>query len=168
MSGQTVYLWKQSQRDYAKSLIDAAPSSSVCIVRERTRSQESNDKMWAMLTDISRQRPQGIKKTPDQWKCLMMHACGWAVQFETGLNGEPFPVGYRSSRLSVGQMSDLIEFMYQYGAEQGIVWSEPESAPMSSPANGAKTGACSPPVNKSGPGSPVTGAARNEYERASR
>jgi len=64
--------------------------------------------------------------TPDVWKHLVMHACGHDVQFEIGLDGKPFPTGFRSSKLTVGQMSDLIEWIYAYGAEHNVQWSEPE------------------------------------------
>ena len=49
-----------------------------------------------------------------------MSACGHAVQFEMGLDGKPFPVGFRSSRLTKKQFSDLIEFIYSWCAEKGL------------------------------------------------
>lgn len=124
---QTVILHGPSQRAFAKSLIERAPQDAVVTVREAKRSLEQNDKMWAMLSDISRAKPEGRRHTPETWKALFMHACGHAVQFEMGLNGQPFPVGFRSSRMSKSQMSDLIEFVYSYGAEHGVVWSDEAS-----------------------------------------
>ena len=124
MTGQTVILVGQSQRDFAKRLIDAAPVGAVVNVREGRRSSDQNAKMRAMLSDISRAKPRGLRHTPDVWKALMMKACGHQVQFVNGIDGEPFPVGFRSSRLTKSQMSDLIEFMYQFGAENGVIWSD--------------------------------------------
>ena len=126
MAGQTIILHTQSQRDYAKHMIDVAPVGAVVNVKEAKRTTEQNDKLWAMLSDVSRAKPGGRRHTPEVWKALMMHACGHAVQFEVGLNGEPFPVGFRSSRMTVKQMADLIEFLYQFGAEHGVEWSEPK------------------------------------------
>ena len=54
-----------------------------------------------------------------------MHAAGFEVRFEMGLNGEPFPVGWRTSRLSKRQMADLITFMMAFGDRHGVAWSEP-------------------------------------------
>lgn len=125
---QTVILHGPSQRAFAKSLVDRAPGGAVLTIREATRSTEQNAKLWAMLSDVSRAKPEGRMHTPEIWKCLFMSACGHAVQFEAGLDGRPFPVGFRSSRLSKSQMSDLIEFVYAYGAEHGVMWTEPESA----------------------------------------
>jgi hypothetical protein len=51
------------------------------------------------------------------------------VQFADGLDGAgPFPLGFRSSKLTKQQMSDLIEVIYEYGARHGVEWSEKEDA----------------------------------------
>ncbi len=121
---QTVILRGPSQRDFAKHMIDRAPADAVVTIREATRSLEQNAKMHAMLSDVSRAKPEGRCHTPEVWKCLFMHACGHAVQFEMGLNGQPFPTGFRSSRLTKAQMSDLIESIYEYGARHGVAWSD--------------------------------------------
>ena len=125
---QTVILHGASQRAFAKSLIDRAPGGAVLTIREATRTDDQNAKMWAMLSDVSRAKPEGRRHTAEVWKCLFMSACGHAVQFEAGLDGRPFPVGFRSSRLTKSQMSDLIEFIYAYGAEHGVPWSDERSA----------------------------------------
>lgn len=122
---QTAILRGPAQRAFAKQLIDKAPDNAVVRVSAPTRSLEQNAKMHAMLSDLSRAKPEGRRHTPDVWKAIMMQACGHASQFEFGLDGQPFPLGFRSSRLTVSQMSDLIEFMYAYGAEHDVRWSEP-------------------------------------------
>lgn len=122
---QTVRLAGQAQRDLAKRLIDSAPPLATVKIEPEKRTIEQSAKMWAMLSDISRAKPLGRKHTAEQWKCLAMHACGWAVQFETGLDGQPFPVGFRTSRMSKAQMSTMIEWLSWFGAEHGVRWSEP-------------------------------------------
>lgn len=123
---QTVLLIGPSQRAFAKSLIDKAPAGAVLSIRESKRTNDQNALMWCLLSDISRSMPDGRRHTPEVWKELMMHACGHAVQFEMGLNGQPFPVGFRSSKLTKSQMADLITFIQQYGDEKGVVWTGPE------------------------------------------
>ncbi len=124
MNGQTVILRGPAQRAFAKQLVDIAPADATVIIKAATRTTDQNAKMWAMLSDISRAKPQGRKHTSEVWKCLFMSACGHAVQFEMGLDGRPFPVGFSSSKLSKAQMSDLIEFIYAYGAEHSVRWSD--------------------------------------------
>jgi hypothetical protein len=121
---QTIILYGPRSRGEAHALIDAAPHNAIVTVREQKRTLDQNAKLWAMLSDLSRAKPQGRCHPPEVWKALAMHACGWVVQFEMGLSGQPFPVGYRSSRLTKAQMSELIEFILSYGAEHGVIWSD--------------------------------------------
>lgn len=142
---QTVLLVGPSQRSFAKSLIDRAPAGAVLSIREAKRTEEQNDKMWAMLSDVSRAMPDGRKHTPEVWKALFMHACGHAVQFETGLNGQPFPTGFRSSKLSKAQMADLITFIQQWGDEKNVPWSNESNDNQSGAAPPVEAGTRHPP-----------------------
>ena len=120
-----VILRGQGQRDLAKRWVDEAAVDTVVEFKELTRTIEQNARMWAMLGDISKAEPRGLKYTADDWKIIMMRAAGWEVQFLDGLDGKPFPAGFRSSRMTVRQMSDLISYMLAFGAEEGVQWSEP-------------------------------------------
>jgi hypothetical protein len=84
-----------------------------------------NAKLWAMLSDVSRAKPDGRELTPDVWKALFMHSLDHAQRFEMALDGNGMvPVGFRSSRLTKAQMGDLIELIYEYGARHDVQWSE--------------------------------------------
>lgn len=124
MTGQTILLRGQSQRDLAKRMIDLAPVDAVVNIKEATRNNDQNARLWASLSDISRAKPEGRKHTPEVWKALFMQACGYEVQFLHGLDGNPFPAGFRSSRLTVRQMADLITFINSYGDQHQVRWSE--------------------------------------------
>ena len=125
MSGQTIILAGPSQRQLAHRLIEKAGVGYVVTIKEPTRSTEQNSKMHAMLSDVSRAKPEGRLHTVDVWKQIMMNACGHKAQFEVGLDGEIFPAGLKTSRLNKREMSDMIEFIYWYGAQHDISWSEP-------------------------------------------
>jgi NinB protein len=90
------------------------------------RTLPQNDRMWAMVTDVSRQaRHKGNFYSPDQWKVLFMHACGREVQFLPALDGSTFvPWGGHSSDLSKSEMSELIDFIAAWGAEHGVVFGD--------------------------------------------
>ena len=128
---QTVVLNPRS-RDQAKRLIDAAPNGYVMTVKEPKRTDDQNAKMWAMLSDISRAKPiiNGVQRvhTPEVWKAIIMNACGHQVQFVPGIDGEVFPIGFRSSQLNKSQMSGLIEYLYWFGAEYGVTWTNEDIA----------------------------------------
>lgn len=121
---QTVILRGPAQRTFAKSLIDRAPLDAVVVIREANRTLDQNALLWAALSDISRAKPEGRMHTPEVWKELFMHACGHEVRFEMGLDNRPFPAGFRSSKLSKKQMGDLLDFIFAWGAERGIQFTD--------------------------------------------
>lgn len=123
---QTVILRGDAQRDLARRLITAAPANAVVRISEATRNLDQNARLWAMLSDVSRAKPEGRHWTPEVWKCAFMQVLGHQVQFCEGLDGSgPFPLGFRSSRLTVRQMADLITVVTEYGDRHGVRWSEP-------------------------------------------
>jgi hypothetical protein len=107
-------------RRRAHELIIQAPDGWVAELREPRRTLDQNDLLWSLLTDISRAEPMGRKHTPDDWKAIAMNAAGWECQFIEGLDGRPFPQGFRSSQMTKSQMSVLIEWLLAFMAEQGI------------------------------------------------
>ncbi len=126
-NGQTVILATRAHRQRAHALLDAAPEGAVVNIRAATRTSEQNDKMWAMLSDVSRAKPEGRVLPPEIWKCVFMADVGHQCRFEPSLDGKGVvPIGFKSSRLTKGEMSDLIESIYAYGAEHGVQWSEPQ------------------------------------------
>lgn len=128
---QTVILHGKSQKLFAKDLIDRAPVNAVLSIREASRSNDQNSKMWAMLSDISRAMPEGRHWTPETWKAAFMHVLGHHVKFCEGLdNSGPFPLGFSSSKLTVRQMADLITCIQEYGDRHGVVFTD-HSTPLS-------------------------------------
>jgi len=127
MPGNTIILAGEEQRRLATHAIVRAPAGSVVTIKPPKRTLDQNALMWAMLTDISRQCPEGRHYTPETWKALFMHACGHEVQFIPGLSGEPFPLGFQSSKLDKRQMAELIDWICAYGAEQGVKFHAPKA-----------------------------------------
>ena len=125
----TIRLTGPTQRAYAKRLIDAAPDYAMVTVKAGDRTLEQNAMMWSLLTDISRAKPEGRCWPPETWKAAFMHALGHQVQFAEGLDGSgPFPLGFRSSKLSKPQMSLLIEYILEYGARHGVQFEQDRSS----------------------------------------
>jgi hypothetical protein len=122
MTPQTIIVTTNQSRAIATHVIYAAPDGSVVTIKPPKRSLPQNAKFHAMISDVSRAKPGGRNHTPDTWKALILHACGHAVQFENGLNGQPFPIGFKSSRLSKSEMADAITFLQQWGDDNGVKW----------------------------------------------
>jgi hypothetical protein len=127
MSRALIAIGGQSDRERAQRLIAQVPPGTRIEFKGAKRSLPQNDRMWAMLTDVASQKEHaGRKYTPDQWKILFMHACGREVQFIPSLDNTTFiPWGQSSSDLSKQEMTDLIEFIFSWGANHGVVFHEP-------------------------------------------
>ena len=124
-NGQTIRLTGPYQRAVAKRLIDAAPDYAVVNVRAASRSNDQNSLMWALLSQISRAKPQGRALTPEVWKCLFMASAGFQCTFEPSLDGKGVvPLGFKSSRLNKAEFSDLIEAIFAFAAEHGVALSD--------------------------------------------
>ena len=105
--------------------VSGLPDGFEVVLREPTRSNDQNAKMWAMLSDVAKAAPEGRKWSSEVWKCAFMQHLGHEVRWVQGLDGDPLPVGFRTSRLRKQQMADLINCIYEYGDRHGVEWSEP-------------------------------------------
>lgn len=126
---QTVILRGDMQRALAKAIIDRAPVDAVVTVKEGTRTLDQNAKLWAMLSDVARSKPEGRAMSPEAWKAAFMSALGHEIVWQPGIEGAPpFPAGFRTSRLSKTQFADLITFVMAYGDRHGVLWSDEVAA----------------------------------------
>jgi len=112
------------QRELLSQYIPWLPLGCCVTFKELTRSLEQNARMWAMLTDVSKQTSlDGRKFTKDQFKLIFMNEAGWDVTFLPQLKGSGmFPAGYSSSALTIRQMTVLMQSIQVYGDEQGVRW----------------------------------------------
>lgn len=126
MSRALLVLTTEEARQKATGWVAKAPAGTRVEFKGPKRSLPQNDRMWAMLTDISVQKEHnGRKYPPDVWKVLFMDACGREVQFIPKLDGTGFlPFGQSSSELSKAEMSDLIDFMLQWGSENAVAFQD--------------------------------------------
>ena len=138
MSRALLILISEADRAKAKRWIDQSPRMTRVEFKAHKRSSDQNSKMWAMLTEVAEQATHmGQRYTPDQWKILFMFACGREVQFLPGLDGKTFlPWGQSTSDLSKDEMTDLIEFIHAWGAENGVVFHDPQEPQDERPASG--------------------------------
>lgn len=123
---KTIFLVGPQQKQFAKQCIDAAPADYVCEIRKKTRSIIQNSRLWAMLTDISRQVDwYGKKLSQESWKHVFSAALK-KQEVVPGLNGDFVVLGQSTSRMTISEMRDMQELMAAFGAEHGVAWSEPE------------------------------------------
>lgn len=96
------------------------------------RSIPQNDKMWAMLTEVAEQaRYHGLRLVADDWKLIFLDGLKRAKQHELrfvpNLDGTGFVnLSTSSSDLSTDEMSELIELIHAWGAQNGVTFADDE------------------------------------------
>jgi len=119
----------RQDRELICKWIMAADDLTIVELREAKRSTAQNDKMWALLGDIQRQRKtlHGHPMNTVKWKAVMMKAAGEDVEFLPTLDGDGFfPYGFKSSELGRSEMSNVIECIQAYAAREGLTLREPD------------------------------------------
>lgn len=113
----------EADRRRALKWVEHAPYGIGVEFKDKNRSNDQNAAMWSILTQITRQRPDhnGVKMSAALWKAVFMQALGAELVMLPTLECDGlFPFGHRSSKLSVQQMSDLIELMLSWAAREGL------------------------------------------------
>lgn len=95
-------------------------------IRKATRSTQQNARMWAMLDEISQQVMwHGQKLTAEDWKDMATAALK-RQRVVPGIDGGFVVLGQRTSKMTVGEMAELMDFLEAFGAEHGVRFSAPE------------------------------------------
>lgn len=113
----------------AKALAVGYPVEVIVRPVKSRRGLLSNAKMWAMLSDVSKQVDWPVngkiqKLDAEDWKALITAAAKQETRVAAGLNGGAVMLGVSTRKMTVLEMSDVIEQLYAFGAERGVVWSD--------------------------------------------
>lgn len=117
-------LYNQQCRDRAIQAIKDAGPEYIVNISEAKRSMMQNSLMWALLQDLSEQIEwHGQKLTPENWKDMCTAALK-RQQVVPGIEGGFVVLGTSTRRMTKVEMSELIEFIYAFGAEHGVDFGE--------------------------------------------
>lgn len=110
-----------------------APAGTVVMFKPATRSLEQNAKMWPMLQDLAEQVQWPVDGklqlvTKEDWKEIITAGLKKTQRVAQGIEGGFVMLGSRTSQMTIGQMREVIDFAEWFGAERGVVWSEPKDA----------------------------------------
>ena len=118
---------------FACQFLELGKAAKVTVEEAKpTRSIEQNSRMWALLTDVSRQvqwpvdgRMQHLP--PEDWKDIFTAALTRGQRVAQGIEGGFVMLGGRTSRMKVGEMCELQDLIEAFGAEHGVEWTEPRA-----------------------------------------
>jgi hypothetical protein len=124
MSRALLTLRTIADRDRACRWVRQAPIGSRVEFKTPRRSTDQNSLLWALLTEVATQVDwYGQKLTPEDWKDIMSASLRKA-RVVPGLDGGFVPLGMRTSDMSKAEMSALIELIYAFGAEHGVIFND--------------------------------------------
>jgi hypothetical protein len=113
-------------RRNALEAVRTAPEGFCVEIKPKTRTIEQNSRLWAMLSDVSRQVDwYGQKLSPEDWK-HMFSAALKKQRAVPGIDGGFVILGQHTSKMTVREMRDLQELISAFGAERGVKFTEPQ------------------------------------------
>lgn len=126
MSRALVTIRRTDDRERIARLAAKVPWGTRVEFKETKRTIPQNDRMWAMLTDVSRQiQWHGQRLTPEDWKFIFLDALKRELRIVPNLDGNGFVnLGRSSSDLSKNEMGDLLELIAAFGAQHGVVFGD--------------------------------------------
>lgn len=118
----------QARRNAAYACMNA-PVGYRVEVREKTRSLAQNDLLWSILTDLAKQVPWTVNGkqemlTGEDWKAILTASLAQEQRMATGVRGGFVFLPRSTSRMTVRQLTELIDFAHSFGAEHDVQWSE--------------------------------------------
>jgi len=63
---------------------------------------------------------------PDEWKEIFTAGLRKTQRVAQGIEGGFVMLGARTSRMTIAEMTDLIELMFAFGAEHDVRWTDPK------------------------------------------
>lgn len=115
----------QARRN-AVQCVSEAPDGYAVTVQEPTRSLDQNAAMWPILQAFADQLQWPVNgsmvwMTPDEWKDVLSAAFKReSVRVAMGLDGGMVMLGGRTSKFSVKEMSDFLEFLNATAAARDV------------------------------------------------
>jgi hypothetical protein len=124
MGRHLITIRSNADRQRVFKYVSAAPTGTRVEFKASTRSLPHNDRMWAMLTEVAEQVPwHGTRLRPDDWKLIFLDALKRELRMVPNLDGTGFVnLGRSSSDLTKSEMSDLIELIAMFGAQNGVTF----------------------------------------------
>jgi hypothetical protein len=95
-------------------------------IKPETRTLAQNARLWAMLTDVSKQvNWYGRKLSQEEWKHVFTASLA-KQDVVPGIDGGFVVLGKSTSKMSKPEMSELQQLIEAFGAQQGVRFTAPE------------------------------------------
>jgi len=123
--------WRSVLSSAIRDLTAAAEAGDVMLrISDVLRSLDQNAKQWALLRDIAAVVPMTINgvaqlASTNEWKAVLSAAHTKEVRFAQDPTGPGLiALGVSTSNMPKKVFSEYIEFLYWFGSEHNVTWSE--------------------------------------------
>lgn len=128
MERQVFHLVSPLVRRNAAHFIANAPDGHRVEIRPKTRTLAQNDLLWSVLTDISKQvsfvvNGESVKVSPEEVKDILTAGLKRETRMAMGIDGGMVILGQRTSKMTIRQLSELVELAHAFGSQKGVQWS---------------------------------------------
>jgi hypothetical protein len=112
-------------RFFAQRAVKEAPAGYVVEIKPAGRSLLQNDRLHAMLSDISKQVEwYGVKMGVEDWKRIFCAALD-GVKVVPGIDPGTFvPIGLRTRDMTKEELGELMTFIESWAAERNVVFKD--------------------------------------------
>ena len=122
---QLFKIYSPRSRSQAIEAVRQAPEHWVVEIKQRTRSLDQNSMLWRLLTISSKNVPwivngETVMLSPEDWKDVFTASLHQENRIARGIRGGFVMLGRSTSVMGVQAMTELIEFIYNFLAEQGV------------------------------------------------
>jgi len=123
---KTFFLVNDQVRQNAIEMVRHAAPESVVTVTPKTRSNEQNAKIHAMLSDLARSDLTwaGKRRSMEEWKALIISGHAVATkhggEVVPGIEGEFVAIRESSATMTVSRAASLIEYLQAFCAAHGV------------------------------------------------
>jgi len=134
MDRKTFILWTKEDRQRAIKAVMFLTRGWRVEIKAPKRTVPQNDRMWAMLTDVSEQAHwNGDVLTPTEWKDMFTAAVKIAanphsVRAVQGLEGGLMLLGLHTSDMSTAEMCELLDYIEAWGTQHGVEFHDGQGA----------------------------------------
>lgn len=124
----TLRIDHDGHRERLHQLVASAPDGTWVTLKPSKRTLKQNDRMWAILTQISLQCVwHGVRYTPEDWKEFFCHSLHREARWMPAEDGGAIPIGIRTSKMEKQEFNDLMALMEAFAARQGIEIEDPKA-----------------------------------------
>lgn len=125
MSRRTVIIRSDDDRLKIARWAANVDAGTVVEFKSARRNGDQNALMWVLLGEIAQQVDwYGQKLSADDWKDVLTASLRRA-RVVPGVDAGTFvPLGMRTSDMTKAEFSELIELIFAFGAQQGVVFSQ--------------------------------------------